>query len=124
MDENSNIRGWVLYDDTCGFCRSWVPYWRDTLAKQGLDIAPLQSPWVAEKLSLPPETVSDNLRLLLADGTLIEGANVYRYAMKRIWWAFPFYLLSVIPGTSHLFDLGYSIFRRNRHRISRTCGLR
>jgi hypothetical protein len=25
------IRGWVLYDDSCGFCRTWVPFWRKTV---------------------------------------------------------------------------------------------
>ena len=32
--------GWVLYDDACGFCRQWVPFWRETLSKRGFSIAP------------------------------------------------------------------------------------
>jgi len=34
--------GWVLYDDSCGFCRRWVPFWAATLRKRGFEIAALR----------------------------------------------------------------------------------
>ena len=116
--------GWILYDDSCGFCRTWVPFWERALRRRGFAIAALQDDWVMEKLKLPPETLLDDLRLLLADGTHLAGAEVYRYAMRRIWWAWPLYLLSILPGGRQLFDLGYRVFARNRHRVSNACGLR
>src|SRR3989442_12592856 len=60
--------GWVLYDDACGFCRRWVPYWAETLSKRGFSIAPLQSAWVQERLNAPADELLDDLRLLLPDG--------------------------------------------------------
>jgi len=115
--------GWVLYDDSCGFCRTWIPFWRKTLQKRGLAIAPLQSEWVQRKLNAPEEDVLRDLRLLLADGTQVRGADVYRYAMRRIWWAHPLYLLSIAPIFRRVFDWGYRTFAANRYRVSRACRL-
>ncbi len=116
-------RGWILYDDTCGFCRKWVPFWGGTLKKRGLKIAPLQSDWVKEKLGEVDRDLSQDLRLLLADGTQVRGADVYRYVMRRIWWAYLFYLFSVAPLLRNVFDWSYRTFANNRHRISRACRL-
>jgi predicted DCC family thiol-disulfide oxidoreductase YuxK len=115
--------GWVLYDDSCGFCRRWVPSWAKTLRRRGFDIAPLQSEWVVERLNVPPGDLLFDLRLLLADGRQVRGADVYRHVMRRIWWAYPLYLLSVAPLLRLVFDWGYRTFADNRHRVSRACGL-
>ena len=115
--------GWVLYDDTCGFCREWIPFWGKTLRKRGLDIAPLQAPWVVERLGMPPDELVHDIRLLFADGNHLAGAEVYRYAVQHIWWAYPLYLFSVTPGLRRLWDWGYRKFRDNRHQFSTACGL-
>jgi predicted DCC family thiol-disulfide oxidoreductase YuxK len=98
--------GWILYDDSCGFCRRWVPLWAGTLCRRGLEIAPLQSEWVAEKLKWGAGELTEDLRLLLSDGRHIQGADVYRSAMKRIWWTYPLYLISVLPLMKNAFDRG------------------
>ena len=115
--------GWVLYDGACGFCSRWVPFWESTLKKRGFHIAPLQSEWVARKLNLSQEELASDLRLVLANGKQLRGAEVYRYLMKRIWWAKPLYLLSILPVLRTLFDAGYRAFADNRYWISRVCHL-
>ena len=115
--------GWVLYDDSCGFCRRWIPFWANTLRKRGFDIAPLQSEWVAERLSVPEEDLLFDLRLLLANGGQVRGADVYRHVMRRIWWAYPLYLLSVAPLLRLVFNWAYRTFANNRHRVSHACRL-
>jgi predicted DCC family thiol-disulfide oxidoreductase YuxK len=115
--------GWVLFDGDCGICNRWVPLWGSTLERLGLGIAPLQSPWVQERTGLAPAALLSDLRLLRPDGRLIAGADVYRYVMRRIWWAYPLYLLSVTPGLRRLFDWSYRNFARHRRRISASCGL-
>jgi predicted DCC family thiol-disulfide oxidoreductase YuxK len=122
--EQTITTDWILYDDACGFCRKWVPFWGDTLRKNGFEIAPLQSSWVANRLHLSEEELNQDLRLLLMDGSQILGADVYRYVMRRIWWACPFYLLSVTPIFRNIFNWGYRTFADNRYRVSRKCGLR
>lgn len=117
------IKGWVLYDGACGFCSRWVPFWEKTLAKRGFRIAPLQAEWVAEKFNLAENELTVDFRLLLAGGEKIAGADVYRYLMRRIWWATPIYFLSTLPILRRLFDAGYRAFADNRYWISRACHL-
>jgi len=115
--------GWVLYDDACGFCRRWVPFFGGTLQRRGFEIAPLQADWVRAKLELSDSELLSDLRLLLADGSLICGADAYRYATRRIWWAWPVYIFSITPGLRKVFDWGYRTFAANRYRASAACGL-
>lgn len=115
--------GWVLYDGACGVCSRWVTSWGPTLRRRGLAIAPLQSPWVQERTGLPPSDLLSNIRLLQPDGQLLTGPEVYRYLLRRIWWTYPVYLLSKVPGLNYLFDWGYRTFARHRTRISATCGI-
>ncbi|HWH78648.1 MAG TPA: DCC1-like thiol-disulfide oxidoreductase family protein, partial [Candidatus Binatus sp.] len=104
LDDESSFKGWVLYDGDCGFCSRWVPFWENTLRRRGFRIAPLQDEWVDEKIALPKDELTADLRLLLANGETRAGAEVYRYLMRRIWWAKPLYLLSQLPILRSLFD--------------------
>ncbi|MCL4178105.1 MAG: DUF393 domain-containing protein [Verrucomicrobia bacterium] len=115
--------GWILYDDSCGFCRRWVPFGEGALRRRGFAIAPLQADWVRARLRLSEAELLDDLRLLLADGTQIRGADVYRYVARRIWWAWPVYWFSIAPGLRTVFDWGYRTFAANRFRVSSACGL-
>lgn len=117
-------KGWILYDGDCGVCSHWVPRWRTTLSRLGLEVAPLQSAWVEERTGLAHDALLTDLRLLRNDGSIIAGADVYRYVMRRVWWAYPLYLVSVVPGFRQVFDWGYRTFAQHRMRISASCGIR
>lgn len=124
MNENkNNPAGWILYDDSCGFCRRWVPFWENILRKRGFEITPLQTDWIRQKLQLNENDLLQDLRLLLANGEQIRGADTYRYAMKRIWWVYPIYLFSIAPLGKNIFDWSYRKFAAHRHQISRACKL-
>jgi predicted DCC family thiol-disulfide oxidoreductase YuxK len=116
------VGGTVLYDDSCGFCRRWIPFWAKVLNRHHFDIATLQSPWTRAQLDLNEDVLAD-LRLLLPDGGQIQGADVYRHVMRRIWWAYPLYMLAILPVLRELFDWSYRTFARNRYRFSATCGM-
>jgi predicted DCC family thiol-disulfide oxidoreductase YuxK len=120
---NNAIVGWILYDDSCGFCRRWIPLWLRSLRLRGFDIAPLQAAWVRERLGLTETELLQDIRLLLVDGRRFDGAGAYRYVMRRIGWAFPVYLASNLPPLRQAFDWAYRTFARNRFRFSRACGL-
>ena len=64
--------GWIFYDDSCGFCRRWVPFWEGALRKRGFRIAALQADWVQARLNLHEAELLQDLRLLLADGSQVE----------------------------------------------------
>lgn len=123
MTDRVTLRGWILYDDTCGVCRRFALFFENTLRRRGFSVVPLQSTWVVERLGLPGEELVEDLRLLLADGRQILGAQAYRYVMKRIWWAYPVFLLSIAPLLRSVFDWGYRMFAKHRYKISKTCGL-
>jgi len=116
-------QGWVLYDDLCGFCRRWVPFFAKTLASRGIGAAPSQSGWVRVALGLKKGETPGDICLLLRDGTRHMGPEAYRFAMRRIWWAYPFYLVSILPIGRQCFDGTYRLFARNRYRFSKACGL-
>ena len=124
ITDNASLKGWVLYDGSCGICTRWVPFWIPTLRKRGFEVAALQAPWVRERLHLTESSLLEDIRLLLADGAQIRGPEVYRYFLKRIWWAYPLYVLSLIPGFRELFDFSYRTFANNRFRFSKACGIR
>jgi len=117
-------RGWILYDDSCGVCRRWVALFANTLRRHGFGLAPLQAAWVRDELALEPDRLLDDLRLLLADGRQLAGADVYRHVMRCIGWAWPLYLFSITPGLRRVFDGSYRTFAANRHRVAGACGLR
>lgn len=117
------MHGWVLYDEGCGVCARWVPFWAPTLKRLDLDIAPLQAPWVAERLRLAPDTLMRDLRLLLDDGRQLVGADAYRYVMAQLWWTRPLGRLAGAPGLRGVFDAGYRAFADNRLGISHACGV-
>ncbi len=91
--------------------------------RRGLAIAPLQEAWVGERLKLRPEELLNDIRLVTRDGQLVNGADVYLHATRRIWWACPFYAIFSLPGFNSLLHAGYRWFARNRFLFSHTCGL-
>lgn len=92
-------------------------------AKETFRYCTLQSSWVRERLRVGETELLTDLRLLLSNETQIRGADVYRYVMKKIWWAYPFYLLSITPVLRRVFDWSYRTFADNRYRFSSACGL-
>ena len=115
--------GWLLYDNSCGFCDRWIQFWRKRLKLSGIEIAPLQESWVIAALGLSEEESMRDVLILLHDRRLVRGADAYRLAMSRIWWAYPLYRLSLLPILRLIFDTAYRTFADNRYRISHTCHL-
>jgi predicted DCC family thiol-disulfide oxidoreductase YuxK len=119
-----STKGWVLYDGMCGFCSWWIPFWKNTINKTGYDIAPLQSQWVREQLSLPEELLDKDIVLLFNDGSKLVGADAYIFGMKTVWWSAPAGYLLSIPPFRQLTWLFYKLFNRNRLLVSKVCRLK
>jgi len=94
------------------------------LGRCGIALAPLQAPWVAARVHAAPGDIATDVLLLLADGAaVIRGADVYRFALRQHPVTYPLYLLSRIPPARQAFDYSYRLIARNRHRLSRMCGI-
>lgn len=115
--------GWIFFDNSCGFCRRGVKIWRSILERRGFLAVPLQDKLAWEKTGASEEELKREMYLVLADGSIHMGADAYRAAMSRIGWAWPVYLISLVPGFRQLFNAAYGIIARNRQKISRACNL-
>lgn len=116
-------KGWVLFDGRCGFCSWWVPRVGNILAKAGFSIAPLQTPWVRDTITLPPRELTNDIRVLLKNGLMISGADAYLYCMKRIRCMKLVGLFLGAPGIRFFTRRVYRLINRSRFGLSRICKL-
>jgi len=118
-----DIHGYLLYDGGCGFCSWWESRMRASLSRIGIATAPLQSDWVGKTLCVPIERTTEDIRLLLSDGTVMSGVDAYSYIMRRLPGL---RVLGRIVGLPMIRGVAWRIYRfvnQNRHTISRACNL-
>ena len=60
------------------------------------------------------------IRGRLADGTWIDGVEVFRQLYSAIGWR-TLVAITRVPGISHLMSLGYRLFAANRLRLTGRC---
>ena len=114
-------RGWVLYDAECRFCTSLVTRTRATVETGGFRFAPLQSPWVRERLALPENLLMAEMRVLTVAGRVIGGADAVVYlarelgVSRRVWWARPLAIVSKLPLAMPLLRFAYRWVARRRY---------
>src|SRR6266436_1060939 len=96
--ESKRLTGWVLYDGECGLCTGWARRFGAVLNRRRFELAPLQTPWVRERLGLVPGVVLTEMRLLLSDGSIYGGADAIIEIARRIWWGWPVFLFGRLPG--------------------------
>ena len=114
-------KGWVLYDGDCAFCVRWLTFWAPVLRCRGFEIETLQADWIPEALCIARDKVLNDIRLLTSDGVSYAGADVYLFAAKCIWWAWPFGVLFSLPGFNWMIWAGYRRFAANRQCVSGYC---
>ena len=88
---------------------------------RGFEIETLQADWIPEALCIARDKVLNDIRLLTSDGVSYAGADVYLFAAKRIWWAWPFGVLFSLPGFNWMIWAGYRRFAANRQCVSGYC---
>lgn len=113
--------GWVLFDADCAFCVRWAHLWAPVLRSRGFAIDRLQSEWAGAALGMTREEIVRDIRLVTTSGRSYAGADVYLFVARRIWWAWPFGTLFMLPGFRWLIWAGYRWFARNRQCISGIC---
>ena len=114
-------RAWVLYDGDCALCLKWIARFERTLTLRGFDLAPLQSAWVTECLDLPEHELLARMRVLTPDGRDFAGADALVFLARRIWWAWPFYLLARLPFAMPLLRRAYDFLAGHRHCRNGSC---
>ena len=111
----------VYYDADCGFCLAIVRRCERMLLRRRLVLVPLQSPGAARLLGVSDDDLLTEMRLRLADGTVFGGAAAVVEIARRIWWAWPLWALSSVPGAMSPLRALYRWVARNRYCVNGVC---
>ena len=114
-------RGWVCFDRDCSACIWLARRFRPALEKRGFGLAALQDPRVALLFGMPAEELLQEMRLVTSGGEFYGGADAVVYLAQQIWWAWPVYALSRLPGIRAALRSGYQWFAAHRHCASNAC---
>lgn len=119
----SSLTGWVCYDGECAFCLRWVRRIEGALQQHSFAFVPLQTPWVKARLNVSEAELMAEGRLILADGRVLGGANAAVLLAQYIWWLWPLWFASKIPGAMPVIRACYRFVAKNRYCIGGSCYL-
>lgn len=111
----------VFYDGDCPLCMREIRMLGRLDRKARIEFTNIAAAdFDAAALGTTYPALMERIRGRLADGTWIEGVEVFRrlYAAVGFGW-----LVAVtrVPGLSHLLTLGYRVFAKNRLRLTGRC---
>ncbi len=130
--------GLVCYDGECAFCVGWAQRMERTLVGHGFTLTTLQARErrrLAGRL-LPkietrrqdagapgrtPAPVFTEMVLELPDGRELGGADAAMEIARHVWWLWPLWLLSRIPGMMPIYRAVYRHIAANRNCASGNC---
>jgi alginate O-acetyltransferase complex protein AlgI len=118
-----DLRDWVLFDGTCALCTASARFFHYTLNRHGFALAPLQTPWVRERLGLREGQPPVEMRLLLANGEAPGGADAILEIARRFWWGWPLFFFAKLPGIKPMLRAGYRAIAANRYCTNGICNL-
>lgn len=111
----------VYYDGACPLCMREIRFLRAVdrrsrilftdIAAPGFDAATTGYTW---------DELMDRIRGRLADGTPVEGVEVFRQLYGAVGLA-PLVALTRLPGVRQLLDVAYEKFAKNRLRLTGRC---
>ena len=94
-------KAWVFYDGECPLCTGAAARFAPLLRRHHFDLAPLQTPWVQKRLVFEPDGTLDEMKLLAENGRIYGGADAPPQIARKIWWAWPLFAISHLPGVKH-----------------------
>jgi predicted DCC family thiol-disulfide oxidoreductase YuxK len=115
--------GWVCYDGECALCLRWVRRVERSLLRRGFSFVPLQTEWVKVRLNLTADDPLTEMRVLRPDQLVLGGADAAVTLMRHVWWLWPLWLFSRIPGAMLIFRAVYRHIAANRHCASGACAI-
>ena len=121
IKEYRKFAGWVFYDGQCPLCVWLARRFLFVLRRRGFQSIPLQTPWVRARLGLDEEDGLEEMLVLTLGGALHGGAEAVVYLAHRIWWAWPVYALSRLPGAMALLRWGYRWIAESRGYSGERC---
>jgi alginate O-acetyltransferase complex protein AlgI len=120
----AHAAGWICYDGDCPLCLRWLRRVERPLLRHGFRFVPLQSEWARTRLALASNDPLIEMRLLRPGEPVLGGADAAAILMRHVWWLWPVWLLSRIPGVMLFYRSAYRRIAANRHCTNGTCSLR
>ena len=114
----------IYYGASCGVCSAGVRRWQRLLKRRGFMFQPLQSAGAAELLHLKQAEIPAEMKICTCEGRILGGADAIVHICRRIWWTWPLWVLSRLPGIMPILRKSYRLLARNRQKISETCRLK
>ena len=112
----------VFFDGACPFCAREIRFLRRLDRSGQILFTDLSaSGFSPERTGIPWDALMARIHARLADGTLVEGVEVFRRIYVFLGFG-PLVAMTRFPGLSHLLDAGYAWFARNRMRLAGRCG--
>lgn len=115
--------GWILYDGDCGICMKLMRAINPGMTRRGFRFAPLQADWVRARLNLSEEALLAEMRVITPEDRVVGGADSVVWLARRVWWTWPMWAMSFLPGFMPAMRAGYRWFARNRHRFGSACSV-
>ena len=111
----------VFYDGACPLCRREVNMLRRWDRRQRIVFTDIAAPdFDVTTTGHTFDELMSRIRGRLADGTSIEGVEVFRRLYSAVGFSW-LVALTRLPGISHLMTLGYRVFAANRLRLTGRC---
>lgn len=119
--DDARIAATIYYDGDCRLCAGTARRLERPLRRRHLALMPLQTTGAAAILGVGEEQLLDEVRLRLDDGSVLGGANAVVEIARRIWWAWPLWAMSKLPGVMPRLHPLYRWVARNRYCLSGAC---
>ena len=108
----------VFFDGACPLCAREIRFLQRRDRKNQIRFTDIAAPdFQASDYGISGEEFMAAVHGRLSDGTWIKGVEVFRRLYSAIGFS-PLVWITRIPGISHLLDLAYRIFARNRLRLT------
>jgi predicted DCC family thiol-disulfide oxidoreductase YuxK len=121
MTENDRSFAGVFYDADCQFCVRAARRFEGVLTRRRFTLIPLQTPGACATLGVREDQLLDEMRLRMQDGRVFGGASAAAEIARRIWWAWPLWALSRLPGAMRLMRAAYRWIADHRSCASGAC---
>jgi predicted DCC family thiol-disulfide oxidoreductase YuxK len=119
--DETGTQGWIFYDADCRFCSRSARRFAGTFHRRGFEFLPLQISWVTREPGIERGAALEEMRVLTRKGKNYGGAEALAFLARRVWWAWPFFLMAQLPGAHRLIDSGYRWIAAHRGCERRAC---
>jgi predicted DCC family thiol-disulfide oxidoreductase YuxK len=120
---DQRVSGAVFYDADCPFCVKSAQRFAGMLARGHYRLVPLQSSEAHAAFPMPPDELLSEMRLRTPDGATFGGAGAVMEILRHVWWGWPLWALSRLPGAMVPLNAAYRAVAARRSCAHGACAV-